>query len=315
MTDHSVDVDPDVASVVATWRPAERVDDELLRLVLPLARTWVTSAGPSSVSDARRWLQPTTAILVWVHTTIGTVDVATVLNPHNVELWVAVVNKSRSCVWRQTTRGVLRRVGRAANPDGWPVTPQAFGRPTGSVPYDNNEERTFKLLAGLPDHEDRAARLWVTAASLGAGLTGAELVAAHTKDVIEQPDGLTIQVRGRHARLTPVRRAWVDTVTNAIKATKATGPAGHATRERFVTAEGRNAIYGIVERLAPVNGQPLSLRRARSTWLAAHLTAGTALPTLRIIAGPVSTATLDRLITVTAETLDRDTAYRQGFDA
>ena len=40
----------------------------------------------------------------------------------------------------------------------------------------------------------------------------------------------------------------------------------------------------------------LSLRRARATWLTAHLEAGTPLPVLREVAGPLSAATLDDLL-------------------
>ena len=44
----------------------------------------------------------------------------------------------------------------------------------------------------------------------------------------------------------------------------------------------------------------LSLRRARATWLTAHLEAGTPLPVLREMAGPLATATLDDLLVATS---------------
>lgn len=43
----------------------------------------------------------------------------------------------------------------------------------------------------------------------------------------------------------------------------------------------------------------LSLRRARATWLTAHLVAGTPLPVLREVAVPLSAATLDDLLAAT----------------
>ena len=54
---------------------------------------------------------------------------------------------------------------------------------------------------------------------------------------------------------------------------------------RFVTATHRTAVYMLCRQLA-FDGQGLSVRRARSTWLVAHLHAATPLSVLRRIAGP-----------------------------
>ena len=167
-------------------------------------------------------------------------------------------------------------------------------------------------MASLSGRDDRAGRLWVTGASLGAGLSGAGIVAAHTSDATEVDGGLVIEVRGKHQRLVPVRQVWADTVREAV----ATAETIETVEEgRFVAASGRCAIYDLVGRLAPVNGDALSLRRARSTWLTAHLMAGTPLGVLRVIAGPVSVNTLNVLLDGAAEGLDCETACRRGFDA
>ena len=121
----SGEVDP----VVAAWQPAQRIDDAVAVVVLPLARSWVTATCPNNAYDARRLLRAVTGMLVWAHTNIGDLDAATVLRPRNVELWVTHTRTGRSLVWCQTTRGALRRVGRAINPDAWPsTTPQTFDR-------------------------------------------------------------------------------------------------------------------------------------------------------------------------------------------
>ena len=50
-----------------------------------------------------------------------------------------------------------------------------------------------------------------------------------------------------------------------------------------------------------IGDMSLSLRRARSTWLTAHLEAGTSLPVLREVAGPLAAATLDDLLGATTD--------------
>ena len=73
---------------------------------------------------------------------------------------------------------------------------------------------------------------------------------------------------------------------------------------RFVRTRNRNAVYELAARLAPMGGAGLVLRRARTTWLAAHIEAGTGLAVLRAIAGPVSPSTLTALMSETAAELD-----------
>lgn len=304
----AVGVDPGVASVVAGWRPANLVASKAtLESVLPLARVWVLAANPTDGHDARRLLRAVTGILIWGHRVVGTVDPATVLDPDTVEVWVMHVNKSRSRMWRHVARGALRRVGRAVHPDGWPPAPQAIRRAETTTPYDFGEEQTFRLSAGLRGRVDRAARLWVTAATLGAGLSGPELVAGRVGDVTELASGLVIEVRGRNARLAPVRRVWTDSIVEAVKAA--------GLSDGFVTAQGRNTVHSVAQRLAPVNGDALSLSRARATFLTAHLAAGTSLPALRMIAGPVSMGTLDVLVGVAGEGLDPVAVCLWGLNA
>ena len=293
-----VGVDP---AVVAGWVPVAPVaDQQTLDVVLPLARSWVLAAAPVDAHSARRMLRAVTGMLVWADSVIGTTDKETVLCPDNVELWVMHVHRGRSRMWRHVTRAALRHVGRANNPDGWPTVPVPIRRAGVAEAYDAAAEETFKLAADLMCGVDRPAGLWVTAGSLGAGMSGVELAAARVGDVTELAAGLVIGVRGRNPRLVPVRRAWTVTVADAVDAAGSVG----GVESRFVTARGRNAVHGLVQRLAPVGGEALSLSRARSTFLAAHLTACTPLPVLRMFAGPVSMNTLDELAGVAGGRLD-----------
>lgn len=320
-------VEPAVAEVLARWRPAEDVDDEALGLVLPLIRDWVMAATPVDGHDTRRLMRAVTGVAMWVYSTTGFSNVGTVLNPDSIETWVMVVNAQRSRVWRHDTRGVLRRVGRAANPNGWPTTPKTAGTNLVAAPYGPSEEQTFKRCAGLQGRQNRAARMWITAASLGAGLTGPEIACGHVDDVIEVAVGrLAVQVGGRNTRLVPIRQKWTDTLAEAVEAVEAVNTASIANVDggtsnvdggsgRFISAEGRNAVHQVAQRLTPINGAPLALRRARSTFLVAHMSAGTPMAAIRVIAGPVSANTLDTLLNYTVENLDFDLACLQGLNA
>ena len=109
----------------------------------------------------------------------------------------------------------------------------------------------------------------------------------------------------------PVRLVWAGVVVEAIECLKHSDSGS----DRFLLAQGRNAANETAARLAPVNGEGLSSRRARSTWLAAHLVAGTPLLVLRVLAGPVSMNTLNELAAGVCQHPDPELAWRQGRGA
>ena len=302
-----VGADPVVAAALAAWSPAGDVSEEHAEVVLPLARLWVTAAGPVDAHGARRLLRAVTELASWVYSELGVTDAGTVLDPCNVELWVMRVNRHRSTQWRHVTRAALRSVGRAVNPDGW-LTVQPISRAAAAAPYMQADEQTFRLSAGLLGCVDRPARLWVAAASFGAGMSGPEITVGCVSDVTEVDGTLTIRVRGRNKRLVPVRLVWAGVVVEAIECLEHSDSGS----DRFLLAQGRNAANETAARLAPVNGEGLSLRRARSTWLAAHLVAGTPLLVLRVLAGPVSMNTLNELADGVCQHPDPELAWRQG---
>ena len=152
----------------------------------------------------------------------------------------------------------------------------------------------------LPGRTNRVARMWVAGGSLGAGLTGRELVAARTGDLVEIADGrLAVQTRGRLPRLVPIRGVYTELVWEAI---------GDTSGGWFVTSESNTVVHSIAERLDRGNGKGLSLRPARSTWLLAHIVAGTSLDVIRHVAGSLSGNTLTELLQYTNHTLDDETA-------
>ena len=126
-------------------------------------------------------------------------------------------------------------------------------------------------------------------------MRGPEIGTTEIGDVTEVGAGrLVVQVRGRDARIVPIRACWTDTARRAIRLVRDRAE----SCERFIVAQDRNAAVRAANRVA-VGDTSLSLRRARATRLTAHLEAGTPLPVLREAAGPLSAATLDDLLAAT----------------
>ena len=249
---------------------------------------------PETALAARRLLWALAPFGVWADKSLGSFAAHSV-NDRNVEVWISVVNAHLMQGWRNASRSVLRQVGRAVNPEGWPETPDAVGRPPACRPYDPDEEALLRFAAGLPGVDDPATSLWVAAASCGAGMRGPEISAAETGDLTEiEADRLVINVRGRDSRIVPIRAYWTDTARQAVRFANERANPG----PRFITPKDRNAAARAAHRVS-IGDASLSLRRARATWLTAHLTAGTPLPVLRAVAGPLSTATLDDLLAAT----------------
>lgn len=307
----------EVSALVASYRPdcTDGEDDgeappvvvpAVLPAVMPSVRAWVTAAAPASVSTAKTMMWATTRLAAWAHLTLGTVDPAVVLHPHNVHHFTTVVCKNRSQRYRHAARSALCRVGRAANPDGWePLVPQ-FGRNGTPAPYSCDTEAGFGLAAVMPGRKNPAARMWVACASLGAGLLGPQIAQAGPQDLVALIGGrVGVRVGGDNPRLVPVRAPYTDLALRASQA---------ADGDKFITAKGRNAVTSVAERLT-VAGEGLSLRRARVTWLAAHVTAGTNLAALHVISGRAGAQTLDSVLAHVAAGMSPEEAAVEGLKA
>ena len=299
---------PPAAATVQKWRPAglDAEQRAALPMVMSHVRCWVATAEPATAKTARTLLWATTRLAVWAHLVVGSVDPTIVLHPHNIQHFVSYVSADESPAWRHAMRSALTRVGRAVNPDGWaPLLPQ-FGRKGPPAPYSHEMEAGFGLAAVMPGRPHRAARMWVVCAGFGLGLRGPEIALAGPHDFVSIIGGrLAVRVGGRNPRLVPLRAAYTDMALRTAQA---------ADGDRFITAQGKGAVHSIAERLAFAE-ESLSLRRARNTWLTAHLQAGTPLPALRVLAGPMSATTLNALLDHVVTTVSADEAIMQGLRA
>lgn len=163
----------------------------------------------------------------------------------------------------------------------------------------------------LPGADEPVLGLAVAGLSCGAGMRGPEIVAAQIGDL--KPvgsDRLAVKVRGRDTRLVPIRECWTPVVRQAMTLVgERSTPC-----DRFIRSQDRNAAARAANSVS-IGHVRLSLRRARATWLTAHITGGTPLPVLRQIAGPLSAATLDDLLAAAAVTIAPEQAVTEGLRA
>ena len=285
-------------------------DPAVLAAVMSVVRCLVAALGPETPMAARRLLWALAPFGVWSHQTVGAFTAADI-NPRNVEVWVTGINRRRPQGWRNAARAALRQVGRSVNPQKWSDPPEQVGRPPACAAYHPAEEAEFIGAVTLPGPDEPVLRLWVGAASCGAGMRGPEIGAAETGDVREVGgDRLAVQVRGRDARLVPIRACWTDVVRQAVRLVGERP----GTSSRFFVSQDRNAAARAANSVS-IGHTNLSLRRARATWLTAHLVAETPLPGLRRIAGPLSAATLDDLLAATGHTISPEQAVIKGLRA
>ena len=295
----------EVVALLERWRPATWSQDDLrdLEALLPQIREWVEQMEPRDVEQAAWFLRAASGIALWSLRSYGNTDPAVVFHPSNVELWAMQVCSGKSIRWREAIRSRLRSLGRVVNAEGWPAPTRQVGRQKVARPYSRVEERVFRLAGGLPRRINRSQRMWIVSGSLGAGLQGIEIGAARVGDLGRLGNGrLAIQVRGRNPRLVPIRNAYTDLAAAA---------ADTSPTDRLIPKSGRNTVHTAASRLSP----SLSLRRARSTWLAAHLVSGTPLAMLRRVAGPLSLNTLDGLVEHVVTSIDDETAAVGASDA
>lgn len=304
----------EIESTIVQWRPRGLDDDKtaLLPIVLPFVLNCVAAAVPTTVEVARHMMWAITRMTLWWYGKFSTLDATAMLTFHNVEHFSMFVNAHRSRAWRHEIRTVLRRVGRHVNPGGWPLIAPVVGNRAVSPPYPIEDEAMFARASLLPGRLNRAGRIWVVVASFAAGMTGREASAARVCDLTERDDGrVVVSVRGPQPRMVPIRAGYTDMAREAVAASDGTS---------FFRGKADTAAAKIAARLpdnprATGDGEALSLRRARSTWLAAHLAANTPLAALRVIAGSVSTRTLDTLMEYVRAGIDPEDALELGMGA
>lgn len=295
-------------AVVATHLPqaVRKADKRTRDAVMEAVRVWVAAVVPRDPRDAKRLMRAAVVLALPEYRARGKLVTEAVLHPDTVERRVQKM-VHRNAGWRHDLRRQLTRLGRAANSQWWPVEPKRLGRPGTARPYSAEVETSFRLVGDLRCRPGQAAEAAVICLSLGAGLNGEEIKLVEPRDVVEAGDGrLAVHVRGDHPRQVPVRGAYTDLLRRAVDA---------AGDSFFGDTDHSNMVSNAAARVPAPDGGHLRLRRARATWLQAHLLAGVDWRALYAYAGGVSPNTLVDLIKTSGAIFDPETALREGLKA
>ena len=245
----------------------------------------------------------------WALAELGTINSEIVYHLDNVDHYVSVANGHRSIHWQREARRMLTQIGRVVAPRFWPREHTKLPRTGPAVPYSLKEEDAFRLAATLKKESVRAASAAVVSLSLGAGLSAMHIQRATPGDVVDMGQGrlaIWVDPESPTARLVPVRAGYTDLLNRAVE---------HSNGQRFVAGTSRNAVFALAERIEVGGFGHLYLTRACSTWLQAHLLAGTPLAAFRAIAGPVSLDTLTQLLGPASQTIKPEDAALEGLGA
>ena len=282
----------------------------VLAEIQPVAQRCLRSAAPRNRDQAQELLRAMYPYLEWALRKRETLSKGTIWHPNTVDDYLDDVKNERSLPWRQNHRIFLARVGRAANPTGWPRRPAPLNRSPFAQAYSAAREGALCLAAELRCRQQGgAAELFTVVGSMGAGMSGTEIADAEPCHIIDlTEDRLGINVAGEHERVAPIRAPYTALAELAVRS---------ANGQPFIakTSDNDNAVYRAAERVVVENAGHLNFPRARNTWLSAHLRAGTDLADLARFSRPVKADTLTALLKIAARDIDPMEAALRGLKA
>ena len=181
----------DEVEAMIPWLPLSARDmaPAVLAAVQPVAQRCLRSAKPRNRDQAQELLRAMYLYLEWALRKRETLNTATVWHPNTVENYLDDVKDERSLPWRQNHRIFLARVGRAANPTGWPRRPAPLNRSPFAQAYSAAREAALCLAAELRClQQGGAAELFTVVGSMGAGMSGTEIADAEPCHIINLTD-------------------------------------------------------------------------------------------------------------------------------
>ena len=298
-----------IAEKIATFIPVNLRSEapEVLAEVMPTARQYVARIKPRDLDEVRRFMRTVAGLLVERIKSGETLDPEIDLHPDSIDYFANTIRSYERRGLRHERQWLLTLIGQEIVPYLHPAKHKGVGKHRPADPYASYAEEAFLLVAVLRCDLGWPGDAWLVVAVLGAGMRGPEVRAATPDDLFDLGDGrLGVRVKGRNARLVPIRAQYTELARSAAEA---------AGKGPFIPDAGQKAVYDIASRIAPKGGSPFSLPRGRLTWIMAHLTAGTPVAALRKIAGPVSMDTLTYLVGVAAEEISGEAALTEGLRA
>ena len=283
-------------------------DQETIDTIMSVALPVIEATNSTNYRQAQMRLQMFVTMLLHVHRYEDDMDLDTILVSDYIEHYIAVEKEDESDAWQRTHRSVLRGIARDANPQAWPVKPKNLKSVRVAAAYTEDEESDFRLAGELACHRGQIDKAFTVVGSLGLGLTGADIQAVEATHVAELIDGrLAVWVDNKKGSLlVPVREAYTTLMMEVLD---------RVGSGRFIHQKYENAAHNIASRIVVEGLGRFSTSRGRSTWITAHLLAGTSMAALRTIAGPLAGNTLVGLMEAASKGLTPEEAALQGLRA
>lgn len=256
----------------------------------PVVTSAVTKTARRTGREPRSLYPVATAFVLWAWQTKGLdLDVTRMFRRRVVEEYVHRGMESFARGSRATYRSVLLTIVDAVTPPSELPFPIPRSDPT--PPYTVAEIAALRSWASAQGSNVRRRDAAVLLAmGFGAGLATRELLSVRTGDIDVRGDEIHILVWSGRPRLVPVLSAWQPGLRAAI---------GELGDDQWVFRVGRTGVRSaqITDFLHRGHTTKLDVRpaRMRTTWLLAHLQAGTPPRDLLRIAGLEHLAALDRI--------------------
>ena len=256
----------------------------------PVVTAAVTRTAHRTGREPRSLYPVATAFVLWAWQTKGLeLDITRMFRRRVVEEYVHRGMESFTRGSRATYRSVLLTIADAVTPPSELPFPIPRSDPT--PPYTAAEIAALRSWARAQGSTVRRRDAAVLLAlGFGAGLATRELLSVRTGDVDIRGDEIHILVWSGRPRLVPVFPAWQPGLRAAI---------GELGDDQWVFRVGRTGVRSaqVTDFLHRGHKTELDVRpaRMRTTWLLAHLQAGTPPRDLLRIAGLEHLAALDRI--------------------
>jgi integrase len=251
----------------------------------------VARAEPHVTYNAQQLYPVVARLTQFAHAKHMPLEDETVLDPFTVERFVQFHLGSYNRASRNSMRARIRRVSEALLGESASIRTRALGKAEASRPYTPKEIAELDGWALAQPSEERctSARA-LLALGLGAGLTGAEIIALRGRHVHTLGQTTQVEVAGADERVVPVLPEWADELNARVAVIDEVG--------WVFRSEQRGGNINLITDFVSRNGPhlPLQARRMRATWLVRHLEAGTPVKTLLRIAGLRSAEALDRVL-------------------
>lgn len=262
-------------ALVHDYRP--KVPAPIWAAVRPAVIAWMDELGVMDAERTRRFLRNLTQLAVHSYTHgwgLGTADVfdEDVIR-HFADQRLAQTGTPRPqdiSVLKSARKSLLGGKRRDLR-----IQPAAIR--TASPPYGESDLPAIEQWAtARKDDNHRRTASAIVALSMGCGLRSDEMLQVRSSDVLSEPNGLSVAVRGKAPRVVPVLTRWqgllADAVERSTPSTKLIGIDGEASHAKYV---GNYLHYQ----------QGPDLVRLRITWIVSHLEWGTPIDALLSASG------------------------------